>query len=59
MSENGFNRRLHLFQVGEGGFHLFIQHDAERVDGEVLEVFHRVGVVEVAAEEHAVTVLDF
>ena len=35
-----------------------VKADAERVDGEILEVFHSIGVVEIAAEEHAVVVLN-
>ena len=58
MRHHILHQRLHLLQVGESRFHLIVKRDAERVDGEVLEVVDRIGIAEVAAEEHAVAVLD-
>ena len=58
MREHVLHHRLHHLQVGEGGLHLVVHIDAIRIDGEILEVFDRLGVSKVATEEHMIMVLD-
>ena len=59
MRHHVLHHRLHFFQVGESGLHFIVKGDAERVGGEVFQILHRIRIVEVAAEEHAITVLYF